>query len=275
MDPVRLLTIAGSDCGGGAGIQADLKTFCSLGCYGMSVICALTAQNTMGVKRIFSVPASFVSDQMDAVLEDIAADAVKIGMLHEPAIVQTVVDRLRFFGVSRIVADPVMVSETGSRLLQPEAIDALQRFLFPLAELITPNRFEAAVLLGMEAQQLIDADPSQLRRACIALAKSGANAVLLKGGHAADTKTASDLLYLSAEDRFECFDSPRIATRNTHGTGCTLSSAIAAFLGMGFSLVEAVSKAKAFVQRAIEAAADFRIGKGSGPLAHCVLVRPI
>jgi hydroxymethylpyrimidine/phosphomethylpyrimidine kinase len=275
MDPVRLLTIAGSDSGGGAGIQADLKTFCSLGCYGMSVICALTAQNTMGVKRIFSVPASFVSDQMDAVLEDIGADAVKIGMLHEPAIVQTVVDRLRFFGVSRIVADPVMVSETGSRLLQPEAIDALQRFLFPLAELITPNRFEAAVLLGMEAQQLIDADPSQLRRACIALAKSGANAVLLKGGHAADTKTASDLLYLSAEDRFECFDSPRIATRNTHGTGCTLSSAIAAFLGMGFSLVEAVSKAKAFVQRAIEAAADFRIGKGSGPLAHCVLVRPI
>ncbi|WP_028326037.1 bifunctional hydroxymethylpyrimidine kinase/phosphomethylpyrimidine kinase [Desulfatirhabdium butyrativorans] len=275
MNPVRLLTIAGSDSGGGAGIQADLKTFCSLGCYGMSVICALTAQNTMGVKGIFPVPESFVSDQIDAVLEDIGADAVKIGMLHEPAIVQTVVDRLRFFGVSRIVADPVMVSETGSRLLQPEAIDALQRLLFPLAAVITPNRFEAAVLLGMDAHQLIDAGPSHLRGACIALAKSGAGGVLLKGGHAANTETASDLLYIPAEDRFACFDTPRIATRNTHGTGCTLSSAIAAFLGMGFPLVEAVAKAKAFVQQAIEAAADLRIGKGSGPLAHCALENPM
>ncbi|MEW6261075.1 MAG: bifunctional hydroxymethylpyrimidine kinase/phosphomethylpyrimidine kinase [Thermodesulfobacteriota bacterium] len=275
MNTVRLLTIAGSDSGGGAGIQADLKTFCSLGCYGMSVICALTAQNTIGVKRIFPVPASFVSDQMDAVLEDIGVDAVKIGMLHEPAVVQTVVDRLRFFELSRIVVDPVMVSETGSRLLEPEAVDALQQLLFPLAEVITPNRFEAAVLLGMESHQLIDAGPSQLRSACIALAKSGPGGVLLKGGHANDIETASDLLYLPAEDRFECFNTPRVATRNTHGTGCTLSSALAAFLGMGFPLLEAVSKAKTFVQRAIEAAADLRIGTGSGPLAHCVPKPPM
>jgi len=269
MNPIRILSIAGSDCSGGAGIQADLKTMCQLGCYGMSVICALTAQNTQGVRSVLSVPETFIRDQIDAVMTDIGTDAVKIGMLDRPGVVETVSERLRYYQATRIVVDPVMVSESGCRLLAPEAVDALQRLLFPLADVITPNRYESAVLLGIEPTEMFDVKPSRLKDACIDLAKTGAKAVLLKGGHAADPNHAVDILYIPAEDRFEFFETPRISTRNTHGTGCTLSSALAAFLGMGFSLIEAVARAKRFVQQAIEGAVELRLGKGKGPLMHC------
>ena len=269
MNPIRILSIAGSDCSGGAGIQADLKTMCQLGCYGMSVICALTAQNTQGVRSVLSVPETFIRDQIDAVMTDIGTDAVKIGMLDRPGVVETVSERLRYYQATRIVVDPVMVSESGCRLLAPEAVDALQRLLFPLADVITPNRYESAVLLGIDPAQMFDVKPSRLKDACIDLAKTGAKAVLLKGGHAADPNHAVDILYIPAEDRFEFFETPRISTRNTHGTGCTLSSALAAFLGMGFSLIEAVARSKRFVQQAIEGAVELRLGKGKGPLMHC------
>ncbi len=269
MHPVRILSIAGSDCSGGAGIQADLKTFCRLGCYGMSVICALTAQNTLGVQDILSVPESFVRDQIDAVMTDIGTDAVKIGMLDRPGVVEAVSDRLGFHQAERIVVDPVMVSESGCRLLTSKAVDVLKRQLFPLADVITPNRHEAAVLLGMEPSALLDAEPSLLKDVCLDLSQTGAKAVLLKGGHASDPIHATDLLYISSEGSFTSFETSRMKTRNTHGTGCTLSSALAAFLGMGFPLVEAAGRAKRFVQLAIEDAAALDIGKGKGPLMHC------
>jgi hydroxymethylpyrimidine/phosphomethylpyrimidine kinase len=256
----RVLTIAGSDSGGGAGIQADLKTFAANGCYGMSVIAALTAQNTTEVTGIFPVPPEFVAQQIDAVMTDIGADAVKIGMLHSPDLIAVVAGRLEYYGAKNIVVDPVMVSKSGARLLRQDAAEALKTRLFPLATLITPNLPEASDILGRPVEKAED-----LREACIGLAAFGPRAVLLKGGHL-EGKESPDVLY--ADGGFSFFGGARTATRNTHGTGCTLSSAIAAGLAKGMDTGSAVKAAKEYISAAIEAGARYAVGAGHGPVHH-------
>ncbi len=258
----RVLTIAGSDSGGGAGIQADLKTIAANGCYGMSVITALTAQNTLGVTAIHAVPVDFVAAQMEAVLSDIGADAIKIGMLFSPELICTVAEYLKKFNIPVIVLDPVMVAQSGDKLLQDAAIDALKEHLIPLATLITPNLPEAAVLLGREIRT-----SETIEEATLELAQLGCANVLIKGGHL-ETETSDDLLYLGAEQRLINFPGVRIATRNNHGTGCTLSSAIAAFLARGNTIEEAVHLAKDYISGAIQAGAAYSIGQGHGPVDH-------
>ena len=268
----RLLTIAGSDSGGGAGIQADLKTFAALECYGMSVICTLTAQNTQAVTGIYPVSPEFISLQIDAVMEDIGVDAVKIGMLHSPEVIITVTERLKYYRTPNIVVDPVMVSTGGDKLLQDDAVDALKTILFPIASVITPNLPEAAILLNQPVEALLEADSSQLETACKNLSVFGAQAVVLKGGHAISRFKSEnrilDLLYTTKNDRISRFESKRIDTRNTHGTGCTLSSAIAAQLAKGNSLEDAVMQAKTYITEALEAGSAYQIGNGHGPVHH-------
>jgi hydroxymethylpyrimidine/phosphomethylpyrimidine kinase len=259
----RVLTIAGSDSGGGAGIQADLKTFAANGCYGMSVITALTAQNTRGVYGIHPVPAEFVKEQIDAVMQDIGADAVKIGMLFSAELIRTVADRLRVYNVSKIVLDPVMVAQSGDRLLQAEAIDAIKSELLPLALVVTPNLPEAEVLTDTKINSA-----EAMFTAARQMAQIGSQAVLIKAGHLEGTADSTDLLYLSAQDRFIELGGKRIATRNNHGTGCTLSSAIAAHLAQGKELASAVRTAKNYIQGALEAGADYKLGGGHGPVHH-------
>ncbi|MDR1180052.1 MAG: bifunctional hydroxymethylpyrimidine kinase/phosphomethylpyrimidine kinase [Spirochaetales bacterium] len=256
----RVLTIAGSDCGGGAGIQADLKTFSANGCYGMSVIAALTAQNTVEVTGIFPVPPEFVAQQIDAVMTDIGVDAVKIGMLHSPDLIAVVAERLTHYQVKNIVVDPVMISKSGARLLQRDAVEALKTRLFPLAALITPNLPEASDILGRPVEKAED-----MEAACRDLAACGPRAVLLKGGHLGGGYSP-DVLY--AEGAFLSLPGTRIETCNTHGTGCTLSSAIAAGLAKGMDTASAVKAAKQYISDAIEAGARYRIGKGHGPVHH-------
>ncbi|MFH0994925.1 MAG: bifunctional hydroxymethylpyrimidine kinase/phosphomethylpyrimidine kinase [Pseudomonadota bacterium] len=263
----RLLTIAGSDSGGGAGIQADLKTFSALGCYGMSVICALTAQNTMSVTGIYPVSPEFISLQIDAIMEDIGIDAVKIGMLHSPEVITTVAERLIHYGAPNIIVDPVMVSTGGDKLLQDDAVDALKTILFPIAAVITPNLPEAAMLLDIPVEFLLGADSIQLEAACKNLSVFGSQAVLLKGGHA-KSQLMLDLLYSAKEDQMRPFESTRIDTRNTHGTGCTLSAAIAAYLAKGYPLGDAVLQAKTYITGALEAGAAYQLGNGYGPVHH-------
>lgn len=258
----RVLTIAGSDSGGGAGIQADLKTIAANGCYGMSVICALTAQNTLGVTGIHAVPVDFVRAQMDAVLTDIGCDAVKIGMLFSAELIKTVAEGLQRHGVKRIVLDPVMVAQSGDKLVQDAAIDALRHYLIPLADIITPNLPEASVLLGREIQTA-----AEIERAATDLASLGCGAVLIKGGHL-EGNDCDDCLYLAAEKRVHTLPGKRIATGNNHGTGCTLSSAIAASLAKGLEPLAAVIHAKDYITAAIEAGAAYKIGKGHGPVHH-------
>ena len=268
----RLLTIAGSDSGGGAGIQADLKTFAALECYGMSVICALTAQNTQAVTGIYPVSPEFISLQIDTVMEDIGVDAVKIGMLHSPEVIITVTERLKYYQTPNIVVDPVMVSTGGDKLLQDDAVDALKTILFPIASVITPNLPEAAILLNQPVEALLGADSSELETTCKNLSVFGAQAVVLKGGHAISKFESNhrilDLLYTTKDDRISRFESKRIDTRNTHGTGCTLSSAIAAQLAKGNSLEDAVMQAKTYITGALEAGSDYQIGNGHGPVHH-------
>ncbi len=258
----RLLTIAGSDSGGGAGIQADLKTFSALGCYGMSVITALTAQNTLAVTAIHPVPPEFIARQIDAVMEDIGVDAVKIGMLHSSEVIQVVAGRLRRYRAPNIVIDPVMVAKSGDKLLQDEAIAALKCDLIPLATVITPNLPEAAVLLGTAIE-----GEAAMRQACVELSRLGPEAVLLKGGHLAGRRSP-DLLYTRVNDELVVLDAERVETRNTHGTGCTLSSAIAACLAKGYSIREAAQAAKAYLTRALQAGAEYILGSGHGPVHH-------
>jgi len=260
---VRTLSVAGSDSGGGAGIQADLKTFAALGCYGMSVITALTAQNTRTVSAIHGCPAAFIAAQLDAVLSDIGADAVKIGMLHTPEVIDTVAARLQAHGVQRIVLDPVMVAKSGDRLLRDEAVAALRERLLPLATLITPNLPEAATLLDLPG---LGADA--LETAARQLAGLGPAAVLLKGGHGTDPHTSNDLLYQRDGDRLQVFEAPRLDTPNTHGTGCTLSAAIAAHLARGLDLADSVGQAKQYLSDALRAGAEYRLGAGHGPVHH-------
>ncbi|MGH6900616.1 MAG: bifunctional hydroxymethylpyrimidine kinase/phosphomethylpyrimidine kinase [Geminicoccaceae bacterium] len=257
----NVLTIAGSDSGGGAGIQADLKTFSALGVYGASVIAALTAQNTRAVTAIHEVPPAFVVAQLDAVFDDIEIAAVKIGMLSSPSVIEAVTDGLRRHGARRIVVDPVMVAKSGDRLLREDAVSVLRKRLLPLATVITPNLPEAAVLLGTEVVR----DEAGMIDAAARLRKLGPQAVLLKGGH------------LEAADCIDVLDDgtepltlavPRIASGNTHGTGCTLASAIAALLARGLPLRDAVQGAKAYVTAAIRAADRLSVGHGHGPVHH-------
>jgi hydroxymethylpyrimidine/phosphomethylpyrimidine kinase len=254
--PPRALTIAGSDSGGGAGIQADLKTFFAHGVHGMSAICALTAQNTTGVTAVEVMSPEFVAEQIEQVVSDIGVDAVKTGMLANEGIVRTVVDSIKRHGLDKVVVDPVFVSKNKDRLLDEGAVDALVGGLFPLAEIITPNRDEAAALLSRE----IDT-PEDMKDAALALHDFGPAYVLVKGGDF-ESDFATDVLY-DGTDLIE-YTHPRIDSKNTHGTGCTLASAIAAHLALGASTPEAVGKAKDFVTGAIKAGLD--IGKGFGPV---------
>jgi hydroxymethylpyrimidine/phosphomethylpyrimidine kinase len=257
----RVLSIAGSDSGGGAGIQADLKTFSALGCYGMTAITALTAQNTVGVAGIHAVPPAFLKAQLCAVLDDIGVDAVKIGMLHAPEIVEVVAWAIDHYRIEHVVLDPVMVATSGDRLIEAPTVDVLRRELFPRASVITPNLDEAALLLGRPLRGEADLD-----QAAADLLAQGAQAVLLKGGHLPGDEVV-DLLATSAQPRLR-LRSARIVSRNVHGTGCTLSSAIAAYLARGLALAQAVERARAYILQAIRAGAAVQTGQGHGPLCH-------
>jgi hydroxymethylpyrimidine/phosphomethylpyrimidine kinase len=255
------VTIAGSDSGGGAGIQADLKTFSALGVYGASVIAALTAQNTRGVTAIHDVPASFITAQIDAVFSDLDVGAVKIGMLSQPSTIRAVADGLEKYRQDKIVLDPVMVAASGDRLLAPEAIEVLRSALIPRALVLTPNLPEAAALL----ETAVAETEAQMQEQGEKLLALGARAVLVKGGH---SNGAESVDLLVTPDSVARLAAERIATQNTHGTGCTLSSAIAAGLAKGLDLPEAVREAKAYLTAAIAAADQLSIGHGHGPVHH-------
>ena len=258
----RALSIAGSDSGGGAGIQADLKTFSALGCYGMTVITALTAQNTVSVAGIQAVPPDFIALQMDAVMTDIGADAVKIGMLHSPEVIKTVAGCLQRYDCSSIVLDPVMVTRNGDKLLQDDAVQALKEYLFPMATVITPNLAEASILLDRDVSEI-----SQMADACRDLATQGCDRVFLKGG-ALGGEISVDLLYDRGSGEILELESPRVETPNSHGTGCTVSSAITACLAKGMELSAAVREAKKYIDGALQGGADMEIGTGHGPVHH-------
>jgi hydroxymethylpyrimidine/phosphomethylpyrimidine kinase len=260
MTPIAL-TIAGSDSGGGAGIQADLKTFAALGVYGASAITALTAQNTTGVRGVHPVPADFVTAQIDAVFEDLAVGAVKIGMVGARAAIDAVAAGLRRWTPKHVVLDPVMVATSGDRLLPSDAVEALRRTLIPLATILTPNLPEAAALLDEQPASSEAAIEAQGRR----LLALGCPAVLIKGGHG---QGAASIDYLVRDSGIEQLSAARVATENTHGTGCSLSSAIAAGLAKGETLEHAVRNAKAFVSAAIATADRFAVGHGHGPIHH-------
>lgn len=255
------LTIAGSDSSGGAGIQADLKTFSALGVYGASVITAITAQNTRGVTAVHDVPAEIVAAQMDAVFSDLPVATVKIGMLSRAPTIDIVAERLEHWGKTSVVLDPVMVATSGDRLLQPNAIAALIARLLPLARVITPNLPEAAALLDTDIAMSED----EMRDQATRLLDFGPHAVLIKGGHG-DGAESVDLL-VTRESMLR-LAAPRIATRNTHGTGCTLASALAAGLAKGLELEAAAHMAKAYLTAALSAADSLRVGHGHGPVHH-------
>lgn len=253
----KVLTIAGSDCSGGAGIQADIKTITAHKMYAMSAITALTAQNTTGVYGILEAGADFVGQQLDCIFEDIRPDAVKIGMVSNADIIRMIAAKLRQYKAVNIVADPVMVSTSGSRLMEKEASEALVTELLPLADIITPNLPEAEVLCGFAVQ-----DKDSCIKAAECIAQKISTAVLIKGGHLKDT--ADDLLYCGGSAYW--FAGRRIANPNTHGTGCTLSSAIACNLADGYGLKDSVQRAKDYITGALKA--DLNLGRGSGPLNH-------
>ncbi|MCH7713581.1 MAG: bifunctional hydroxymethylpyrimidine kinase/phosphomethylpyrimidine kinase [Chloroflexi bacterium] len=253
----RAMTIAGSDSGGGAGIQADLKTFAALGVYGTSTLTAITAQNTLGVTAIHEVPTEIISAQIDAVLGDIGADAVKTGMLSSTAIIECVAEAMTRHQVQRLVVDPVMVAKSGDSLLREDAVGTLKALLIPLAAVVTPNIPEAETLTGSEITT-----PEDVRRAAQSIFDMGARGVVVKGGHLEGP--ATDLFYDGS--RFQEFTSPRINTANTHGTGCTFASAIAAGLAQDLDVIDAVAQAKEYVTEAIRH--SFPLGQGHGPLNH-------
>lgn len=259
----RVLTIAGSDSGGGAGIQADIKTISACGCYAASAITAITVQNTLGVTAVSPVPTPVIEQQIEAVLSDIGADAVKIGMLNTAEVVEAVARQLTAFGMRNIVLDPVMVSTSGHRLIEESAIAALMERLIPLARVITPNIPEAEILLGGEKLSL----QSDLYDAARRLAARVGTSVLLKAGHLTEEKLV-DIFYDAETDIIHELPSVRIHTRNTHGTGCTMSSAFASMLARGMSLPEAAAGAKQYINSAIVAGAPYEIGHGYGPVNH-------
>jgi hydroxymethylpyrimidine/phosphomethylpyrimidine kinase len=262
----KALTIAGSDSGGGAGIQADLKTFSVFNVYGMSVITSVTAQNTLGVKDIYDVSPQTVGKQIDAIMEDIGTDAAKTGMLSNSEIIKVVAERIEKYHLEKLVVDPVMVSKSGSFLLKQEAKASLIQKILPMAYVVTPNVFEAEIISGMNIRNMEDA-----KKAAVLIHKKGARNVLMKGGHLS-TKKAIDILFDG--DNYHYYESERMDTKNTHGTGCTLSSAITAGLAKGLNVYNAVELAKDYITKAIENAPN-NIGKGYGPLYHNIKPKEI
>lgn len=258
---IPVLSIAGSDSGGGAGIQADLKTFAALGCYGMTVITATTAQNTQGVRDIFPIPAAHIEAQLMAVLEDIPPKAIKIGMVNQPEVVEVLAKTLKRYPHIPIVFDPVMVATSGDRLIADGTVSLLKEQLFPLATMITPNLDEAAVLTGYPVDSL-----EKMHQAGKDILAMQCKAVLIKGGHL-HTPTIQDILFQQYKSK-QSYESPYIPTKNLHGTGCTLSSAIAAELAKGHTLKKAVEKARSYIQGAIQSGKDIQTGQGNGPLNH-------
>ena len=260
----KALSIAGSDPSGGAGIQADLKTFSALGVFGTTAVTAVVDENTVGVTGVHPVPVEFVSGQIHSVLSDVGADAIKIGMLHSSELIRAVKDAISEYPISNIVLDPVMVATSGDKLLQDEAIDTLKSELIPFVRLITPNIPEAEILSGQKIAG--QADLPDLAKS-LSEQFGGKVSVLLKAGHLEDDELV-DVFYNAEEGAFLKLSQKRIQTKNTHGTGCTLSSAVAAFLAKGFGMDEAITQAQAYLHQAIVAGADFPIGKGRGPVHH-------
>jgi hydroxymethylpyrimidine/phosphomethylpyrimidine kinase len=265
--PVVAMTVAGSDSGGGAGIQADLKTFAALGVYGTSALTAVTAQNTVEVRRAMELPPELIASQIDAVIDDIGVEAAKTGMLASSAVIEIVAEKVAEHGVEKLIVDPVMVAKSGDRLLQEEAISSLIRRLLPLAMVVTPNLPEAERLVEFPVE-----DPGSMRRAAEAIVEMGARSAVIKGGHGKGEESV-DLLYTGK--RFRWFRARRLDSRNTHGTGCTFSAAITAQVALGWSIEKAVELAKAYLSRALAQGVD--IGKGHGPVGHfagCRLWQP-
>jgi hydroxymethylpyrimidine/phosphomethylpyrimidine kinase len=255
----RALTIAGSDSGGGAGIQADLKTFMAFGVHGMSALTAITAQNTVGVQAIHDLPLDIIAEQIKSVVLDIGVDAVKIGMLSNPAIATIVAESITKYKLPNIVVDPVMVAKSGDSLLTEEARDILKEKVLPLATVITPNLLEAEELIGSLLETTED-----IKTAAVELKKTGCQWVVIKGGHRSDTNEAIDIIYDGRE--FYKLQAPFIQTKNTHGTGCTFSSAIAAGLAKGYEPLKAIERAKHYITEAIKS--SLALGKGHGPTNH-------
>ena len=256
-----VLTIAGTDPSGGAGIQADLKTFSALGCYGMSVITALVVQNTTGVRAIHNVPGEFVQQQLDAVMDDIRPDAIKIGMVHTPQLVEVIANTLKRHPDIPVVFDPVMVATSGDKLIEDATIEVIVSLLFPLVTLITPNMDEASLLANMTIETV-----AQMQQAGEVIAQMGCKALLMKGGHLKSEQLTSILINKSGI--VSTYISDKVDTNNVHGSGCTLSSAIASYLARGEELQDAVALAQEYINGAIYYGSDVLIGKGNGPLNH-------
>lgn len=258
----KVLTIAGSDSGGGAGIQADIKAISAMGCFASSAITAITAQNTLGVDAVHPVPLDILAAQIDAVLSDIGTDAIKIGMLHSVEVVSLVADKIEQYGITNVVLDPVMVSTSGHKLIEDNAIETMKNRLIPLARVITPNLPEAEILSGctITAQQ-------EFPQIATLLSHNNRTSVLLKAGHL-NGDTLTDYFYNAEDGTMTLLPSKRVDTRNTHGTGCTLSSALAAALARGESLTEAAISAKRYIEQAIITGAKYDIGHGHGPVNH-------
>jgi len=256
-----VLTIAGSDSGGGAGVQADLKTFSALGCFGTSAITAVTVQNTMGVTGIHSIPAEIVQGQIRAVMDDIQPSAVKIGMVHSTELAIVIRDTLAAYPNTPVIFDPVMVATSGDKLIKDDTVSVLKTVLFPLMALITPNIDEAEILAGQKISNL-----AEMQIAAKALLQTGCAAVLLKGGHLKGSKVYD--VYLSRDGEEQVFESEYIESNNVHGTGCTLSSAVAAYLALNNNMADAISKARTYVYQAILQGKDVKTGHGHGPLNH-------
>lgn len=255
---IATLTIAGSDCSGGAGIQADIKTMSALGCYAASAITAITVQNTLGVTAVHAVPPEIVAGQIKAVMDDIEPKAIKIGMVNDAETIFAIAETLKAYSLPHLVVDPVMVATSGSRLMQDDALDVFCRELLPLATLLTPNVPEAEVLSGIKIT-----DKGSMDKAARRVLQLGCNNILIKGGHLAGQKV--DRLYGDVDCEYVA---ENVVTRNTHGTGCSLSSAITSFLAQGFSTDEAIGKAKEWLTEALKAGADVEIGHGHGPVNH-------
>lgn len=261
-NPACVLSIAGTDPSGGAGISADIKAISATGGYAAAVVTVLVAQNTQGVQRIYNISADFVHQQLLSVLNDLTVQAVKIGMVHEQHIIKIISDTLQQFNLKMVVFDPVMVAKDGSKLLQLETLDYLKRELMPRSYLITPNLVEAEHLLGRRI-----VDEQQMQEAAVTLGQKFSTNVLIKGGHLSSIKS-SDVVYHAQKDSCFWFHAERIKSNNTHGTGCSLSSAIASYLAQGFPLIAAIRLAKNYLTQAIQAGVHYSVGQGHGPVDH-------
>ena len=261
---MTVLTIAGSDSGGGAGIQADIKTISALGGFAASAITAVTVQNTLGVSGIHDIPCPIVAQQIETVLSDFSVKAIKIGMLNQEDLVEVIAQAIKKYRIENVVLDPVMVATSGDKLMQNSTVEKLKKDLFPLATIITPNLYEAGVLLNRKIASI-----EEMELAAVELGGFGCKSVLIKGGHLSDNEM-TDVLWVNGEEETEThtFSVAKIHTKNLHGTGCTLSSAIAAFLAFGKNIPDAVHWAKAYITTAIEAGKDKKLGKGNGPVEH-------